>query len=284
MAERSTRFTPGNVQRSSPLRNMNASPCTSPPLPRNRVAALLDRLTPQLAHEAIAWVEVAGERQVLPRIRVTGAYAGHDPIRLGLFAGLHGDEPAGCEALIEFANALAAEPQLAAGYELFLYPVINPAGLCAGTRSNHLGRDLNREFWRQSGEVEVQAIERELRQHEFDGLITLHADDTCEGVYGYAHGRVLNEALLVPALEAARHFLPIDGRAIIDGFPARAGLISDCFCGVLSPPPEQQPKPFDLILETPAHADFARQVAANVAALQAILATYPGFIAYAQDL
>jgi hypothetical protein len=53
---------------------------------------------------------------------------------------------------------------------------------------------------------------------------------------------------------------------------------------VLSAPPEQRPQPFDVIFETPAHAPFAAQVTATVAALDAIIATYPGFISYAQDL
>jgi hypothetical protein len=216
--------------------------------------------------------------------RIVGADAGHDPIRLGLFAGIHGDEPAGCAALVELAAALAADPARAAGYELFLYPVVNPVGCERGTRVNHKGKDLNREFWRKSGEAEVQAIEAELLTHQFHGIITLHTDDTAEGLYGYAHGRTLNEALLAPALEAAKRFLPLDERAVIDGFPARAGLICDCYAGVLSAPPEQQPQPFDLIFETPGHAPLPLQVSATVAALDSIIRTYPGFIAYAQDL
>jgi hypothetical protein len=216
--------------------------------------------------------------------RIAGAAAGHDPIRLGLFAGIHGDEPAGCAALVELAASLMADPARVAGYELFLYPIINPVGCHRGTRANHAGKDLNREFWRNSTEPEVQAIEHELREHHFHGIITLHTDDTSEGLYGYAHGRTLNEALLAPALEAAKQFLPLDGRAIIYGFPARAGLICDCFAGVLSAPPEQSPQPFDLIFETPGAAPFDLQVSATVAALDSIIRTYPGFIAYAQDL
>jgi hypothetical protein len=215
---------------------------------------------------------------------MTGAYAGHDPIKLGLFAGIHGDEPAGCEALVRLASTLTADATLISGYELFLYPVINPFGYEHGLRANHAGLDLNREFWKNSNQGEVRAIEAELRAHQFAGIITLHADDTCEGVYGYAHGRTLNEALLTPALQAAGNFLPIDNRATIDGFPARAGLIRDCFAGVLSAPPEQQPRPFDLIFETPAHAELELQIRATVAALKAVLAVYPAFISYAQDL
>jgi len=228
--------------------------------------------------------QYANERYELPRICLSGAYAGHDAIRLGLFAGIHGDEPAGCIALVEFARQCLEQPRQLAGYELYIYPVVNPVGYERGMRLNHAGKDLNREFWRDSSEAEVCIIERELRAHRFAGIITLHADDTCEGVYGYAHGRTLNEALLVPALAAAKKHLYVDERAVIDGFPARVGLICDCFPGVLSAPPEQRPRPFDLIFETPAHAALDLQVAATVAALDSILASYPGFISYAQDL
>lgn len=197
---------------------------------------------------------------------------------------MHGDEPAGCEALLEFVAATVTEPARVAGYDLSIYPVVNPSGYESRTRENSAGKDLNREFWRQSTQREVRLLEAELRLQQFDGIITLHSDDTSEGVYGYAHGRTLNEALLAPALNAASEFLPLDRRAMIDGFAACDGLIRDCFQCVLSAPPEQRPKPFDLIFETPGHAPFSLQVAATVAALEAIIATYPGFIAYAQDL
>lgn len=220
----------------------------------------------------------------IPRFRFVGATLGQSPIRLGLFAGVHGDEPAGCVALVQFLTALLEEPERATGYELLVYPVVNPTGCAAGTRCNATGRDLNREFWRGSTEPEVQIMERELRDHAFAGVITLHADDTCEGHYGYSHGHELDDALLRPALLAAEKVFPRDRRATIDGFNAREGVITDCFQGVLSAPPEQTPRPFNLIFETPAHMALERQVAANVAALDAILATYRGMISYAQGI
>jgi hypothetical protein len=225
-----------------------------------------------------------GVAHEITRFRFNGPYAGHEPIRLGLFAGVHGDEPAGCAALVQFLHALAAEPHRAAGYELWVYPVVNPTGYAAGTRTNRAGKDLNREFWRGSAQPEVKLLEAELRDRRFDGLITLHADDTCEGLYGYSHGRPLDESLLRPALCAAERVLPRDGRERIDGFAAKDGIICDCFQGVLSAPPEQRPQPFDLIFETPARAPLADQVAAAVAALDSVLAQYRGFIAHAQYL
>jgi hypothetical protein len=144
--------------------------------------------------------------------------------------------------------------------------------------------DLNREFWRDSGQPEILIIESELRKYRFDGLIALHADDSCEGTYGYSHGNAMEDSLLKPALIAAGDVLPRDQRASIDGFHAHEGIISDCFQGILAPPPEQQPRPFNLIFETPAKVPLDIQAAAHVAALDAILATYRAYISYANDL
>lgn len=230
------------------------------------------------------WTATGGERHEIVRCRFVGPSVGGAPIRLGLFAGVHGDEPAGCVALVQFLHGVLEQPERATGYELMVYPVVNPAGYVARTRANASGKDLNREFWRGSVEREVQIIEHELRTHAFAGVITLHADDTCEGHYGYSHGQALDDALLQPALQAAEKIMPRDRRAVIDGFHAREGVISDCFQGVLSAPPEQTPRPFNLIFETPAQVPLELQVAANVAALDAILATYRGMIAYAQGI
>jgi hypothetical protein len=176
----------------------------------------------------------SGRRYGIPRFLFVGPRAEHEPIRLGLFAGIHGDEPAGCEALARFLGELAENPTWAKGYDLVIYPVCNPTGYEDGTRHSRFGVDPNREFWRSSRYPEVRILEAELRAHRFDGLITLHADDTCSGIYGYAHGRLLNEELLRPALRACEGVLPRDGRANIDGFCATESILRDCYPGVLS--------------------------------------------------
>lgn len=228
--------------------------------------------------------ECGGLRLALPRIEVRGADALHDPIKIALFGGLHGDEPAGILGAIAFLEALAAEPAKATGYVLYVYPLCNPSGYIASTRENFAGFDLNRQFWRGSQLPEVKALERELTLQRFDGIVALHSDDTAEGMYGYTHGRVLNEALLEPALKSAGLVLPRDPRPLIDGFEARDAKIHHCYGGVLAAPPDQHPKPFDLILETPSLAPIARQVEATVAALDTILEEYRQFIAYAANL
>jgi len=227
---------------------------------------------------------IGGSRYEIPRYVFSGPLEGQTPIRLGIFAGLHGDEPSGSEALVLFLTELLREPSRARGYELYIYPVTNPTGYEDNTRHNRAGKDLNREFWRESVEPEVRILEAELLANRFFGIISLHADDTCTGLYGYAHDRLLNEALLRPALVASERILPRDQRALIDGFSASDGIIKQCFCGVLSAPPEQRPQPFDVIFETPALELLEVQAQAAAVALQTILDEYRGFIAQGQDL
>lgn len=218
------------------------------------------------------------------RFRFQGPRAEHDPLRIGLFAALHGDEPAGAEALVRWLGELAGEPWRVTGYDLTVYPVCNPTGLEDNTRHNRAGADLNREFWKRSAHPEVGILERELLAGNFDGIITLHSDDTSEGLYGYAHGRLLNEALLKPALRASERVLPRNRAAMIDGFEASEGLIHRCFDGVLSAPAQQRPQPFDLIFETPALAPLDLQVSATIIAIETLLDEYRVFLAHSINL
>ena len=220
----------------------------------------------------------------LHRFRFRGPKAEHEPLRIGLFAGLHGDEPAGVEALVRWLHELAEEPWRATGYELTVFPLCNPTGYEDNTRHNRAGLDLNREFWRRSGQPEVALLERELTTGNFDGLITLHSDDTSDGLYGYTHGRLLNEALLKPALLAAERMLPRNRSTVIDGFEAGEGLIRRCFDGVLSAPSHQRPQPFDLIFETPALAPLDAQVHATLLAIETVLVEYRVFLAHSINL
>jgi len=228
--------------------------------------------------------EFEAKRYTIPRFVFHGPAVSTPPIRLGFFALLHGDEPAGALGLQHFLNRLVDDPAPAAGYELSFYPLCNPTGYEDATRHNRAGRDLNREFWRGSAQPEIRILEEELREQCFDGIIALHADDTSDGLYGYTHGRVLNENLLVPALRASAHVIPINQGALIDGFRAEEGIITDCYHGILAPPPEQKPRPFEVIFETPAAAAMTQQSEAISCALQSVLKEYRGFIAQGANL
>ena len=237
-----------------------------------------------LVASSLGTVQHGADKLEFPRFVFTGPRGGGDPVRFGLFAGIHGDEPAGVLALIRLVDVLLDQPELAAGYRLFLYPACNPTVLIAGKRLSATGKDLNRQFWKNSSEVEVQLLEAEIRSHKFHGLISLHADDTSHGLYGFVRGAVLSKGLLEPALSAGETVLPRNADPLIDGFPAHNGIISECYDGILTSPPDLAPLPFEIILETPHGAAQEKQVEAVVRALSAILAEYQKLLAFAADL
>lgn len=227
--------------------------------------------------------EVGGKKYFIPRFSFRGPNNG-DPIRIGIFGTIHGDEPAGAVAIAQFLSHLAADPSLAEDYQIFAYPICNPTGFEDNTRNSRSGHDLNREFWKNSLQPEVQILENELRTQHFHGLIQLHADDTSEGIYGFVRGATLTENLLRPALREAGKILPRNNNALIDGFAARDGMIYDAYEGILAAPKEVEPVPFEIILETPHLAPMDLQVAALDAAMRTILKEYRSMISFAQNI
>jgi len=238
----------------------------------------------RLRADALSVWESRGETVWLPRFRFQTTQALTERHKVGIFAGIHGDEPAGILGLMDFIQELDETSEIGRHFELYLYPVCNPGGYLAGTRVSPAGKDLNREFWRGSEQKEVQLLERELLARQFDGIISLHSDDTSPGFYGFARGDVLSRQLLAPALSAAEQEQPRDTRPFIDGFRAVNGMVHDSYDGILCAPPQQIPQPFEIILESPALAPLANQRNAFRLALKAILHEYCPFIAYGANL
>ena len=102
----------------------------------------------------------------------------------------------------------------------------------------------------------------------------MHTDDTSDGVYGFAYYGAGTGDLLDNALETAHHALPRCRSTLIDGFAANNAIVRDCYAGVLSAPPEQEPRPWEIILETPQRAPVHLQRQAFVLAVGMILARY----------
>jgi murein peptide amidase A len=207
-----------------------------------------------------------------------------DPMKVGVFGGIHGDEPSGPTACAALAAWAATKPRGLAGFELHLFPACNPSGLAACTRHAESGLDLNREFWVGSLQPEVCWLETELRKERYDVIIALHEDDTSPGMYGFVSGDLLSESLLEPALAAAEQLLPRNLDAIIDGFPAEGGIIREGYTGILSAPPEQRPRPLEIVFETPGHAPLELRTTAAVIAVQTILAEYRTLLALGANL
>ncbi len=195
-------------------------------------------------------------------------------VPLCLVAGVHGDEPDGILAALEFARRFFRAPQLVSNYALTIYPCVNPVGYERMTRENSAGKDLNREFFRDSREAEVVLLERELRAHEFTGFIGGHSDYESFGLYAYATGAVLSERLAKPALFQASGVIPINTDAVIDGHPAQHGIINQKFPGSLGPLSKGASEPFDITIETPNLFALSKRVEAQAIAFETILHEY----------
>jgi murein peptide amidase A len=258
------------------------------PSSRRSLANLLSPLdqvvagSPNFVVDREAKFERGGETYVLPRYLFIGPKSGDAPIRIGIFAVIHGDEPEGGYALVRFLQFLERYPEAAAGYCLSVYPVCNPTGFEDNTRHPRNGRDLDGEFWRKSNEPEAGLLKAELAAHLYHGIISLHTDATSEGFYGFASGPTLTKELLVPALQAAEKFLPLDGRPRLEIFAANRAIIQPTPEDALIKP--ARTRPFEIALNAPKHQPTFLTEAAFGAALQTILLEYRNFIAYARNL
>jgi protein MpaA len=253
--------------------------------PRRSYAVLLTAIH-ELPHAAfeVAPIGAVGPHELV-RIDTrppASPYAQRLPICL--VAGVHGDEADGIFAALEFARRFAKSPELVATYSLTIYPCINPAGFERMTRENGNGKDLNREFFRDSSEPEVRLIERELRDRQFVGFISGHSDYESFGLYAYATGAVLSERLAKPALFQASSIIPINTDPVIDGHPASYGIINEKFPGSLGPLSKGPSEPFDITIETPNLFALRKRVEAQALAFETILHEYRAVAAEAMYL
>lgn len=225
-------------------------------------------------YEARKRFEVAGVVHSIARFLFVGPPSGGDYMRIGIFAGIHGDEIGGVHTAIEFVKRLCTHPELARGYEIVVTPICNPTGFMRNTRVSHSGKDLNREFWKGSREPEVMILEKELVNFRFDGNIALHSDDTSDGIYGFIGGATLTRHLLEPAMDKASHILKRNKNKMIDRFDADNGIIEHGYSGILAVPPHVRPRPFEIVFETPLLAPLKDQVDASLLVLETILSEY----------
>jgi hypothetical protein len=246
-----------------------------PPLRKLLLPLLFEvAASPYLIADSIGMWHMGEERFWMPRFIFQRTQRMKRRIKVGLFAGIHGDEPEAVLGLVYLVRALNARPEVGRDYQLCIYPMCNPSGLADGTRCSRSGADLNRQFWRDSAEPDVRLLEAEIRRQQFEGIISLHTDDTSDGVYGFAHYGTGTDDLLHDALETAHHALPRCRSTLIDGFAANNAIVRECYAGVLSAPPEQKPRPWEIILETPQREPERLQRQAFVLAVAMILARY----------
>ena len=120
--------------------------------------------------------------------------------------GVHGDEPAGVEAVLQF---LARDnTALLKNFSFLVIPCINPYGYVHNTRETRDGVDINRAF--EADDVaEVAILKQALEQNQYALAIDFHEDYDATGFYLYEGKR--DEKYIGPDLAtAAKAIGPID--------------------------------------------------------------------------
>jgi protein MpaA len=126
-------------------------------------------------------------------------FGGPGPALL-MFGGIHGDEPASVEALIELAPRLAAAAP--GGVPVWLVPAVNPDGVAGGRKNSARDVDLNRNFPARSfmtahapgyfpgaaplSEPETRAIADLVAHEAIAAVVAVHAPFACVNYDGPA--------------------------------------------------------------------------------------------------
>ncbi len=109
-------------------------------------------------------------------------FPGDPALRICLASGIHGDEPAGVEAILHFIENFAFP------FSLTCFPCMNPPALLAGSRCGPSGIDLNRGFGKGAERGANCLFERAVGERRWDLFIDLHEDYEAEGFYALEVG------------------------------------------------------------------------------------------------
>jgi predicted deacylase len=196
--------------------------------------------------------------------------------RIYISAGIHGDEPAGPVAVRE----LLREDAWPANAEVTLVPCLNPAGFTLNRRENADGLDLNRQYRGPKAEETRSHMAWLERQPPFNLYLCLHEDWESHGFYLYEQNPDHQPSLAERIIEAVRKVCPIDPSPTIEGRAAQDGIIRPSFAPHRLP---GWPEAFYLIthkarqgytLEAPSDFPLATRVAAEMAAVRAVLDSF----------
>ncbi|CAF0693913.1 M14 family metallopeptidase [Candidatus Methylacidithermus pantelleriae] len=138
-----------------------------------------------------------------------------------LSAGIHGDEPAGVEAVLQW---METPPQWVESFCFTVLPCLNPWGLRNNSRYNEEGIDLNRSFLRD--DVPLVETLRQVYQARgpFDLALLLHEDYDACGIYLYETPATVS-SWGHRLIQNAQIHCPIDSRTRIEGRPHDTGVL-----------------------------------------------------------
>lgn len=127
-------------------------------------------------------IELLGTAHTYPIYQIYLASSVGTPKHILITGGMHGDEPAGVEAVLQF---LARDnTALLKNFSFLVIPCLNPYGYVHNTRETLGGIDINRAFETEDV-AEVAIVKKALGQTQFSLAIDFHEDYDATGFYLY---------------------------------------------------------------------------------------------------
>jgi len=149
----------------------------------------------------------------------------HNRKKALISAGIHGDEPAGVEAICTFLENGRYKTHLDQ-WEITILPCINPYGFENDIRENHENKDLNRLFKDHKPPHEVQLAKSIFMPSYFDISIELHEDCDSHGYYLFQKSNNPNGVKIgIKIIEALKGIISINLDETIENMPADKGVI-----------------------------------------------------------
>lgn len=147
--------------------------------------------------------------------------------RVCISAGIHGDEPAGPEAVLKFIDDHKSDHELLDRFFFTIFPCDNPSGYELNTRENARGVDLNREFRKRNASPEVAILMEALANCHYDLTYEMHEDIDAPGFYLYELTRNIEDSVAQEIIRRVGAMgYPVNMSEVIEGLPASNGIIA----------------------------------------------------------
>lgn len=224
--------------------------------------------------------EVSYDGASWPVLMLSRAPGGQVRTHALLTGGIHGNEPAGTECLLQLAEALSRDTSVYPGIAFDIIPVVNPWGWVHGRRRNGNNRDLNREFTTFKAQESV-FVREVCRQTHYDMMVDLHEDSHVNGFYLYRLANPDTELCRAMAENVQAGGYPIHDGRVMKIFRARGGIINCALWSLRFARVTRQLSmsnyfrlegcPRTFLFESPRRLEMKSRVAAHRLALEALL-------------